>query len=314
MDRILSEIDSAHGVDHTKTIRVGVAGAGEATGLLSSLQGGFAGTNVRIEGFSPESSGLWKRLSAIDVLQITAWNTSLYWVKAVLAARLAGKPAVRYWVGSDVWTLLNSSRERRLAKAVDHLINANVAHWHNLKAELESLGIQSRVIPGPCAGSDAESLAQLPRRFTILAYLDDVRWSFYGGDIILRLAKEHPEWHFLIVNHDGIGQPSFENVSYLGRIPTSEMDSVYGKASVLVRLTSHDSVPRMVFEALARGLHVVWNQRLPHCRLATSFEEATSVLDSLQTEDVNRHGSKFIRDEYHPKILSEKWHDFYAGL
>jgi len=314
MDKTLSEIDFSHDADHVKTIRVGIVGAGKSTGLVSSLQEGFAGANVKIEVFGPELSGLWKRLSSIDVLQVTAWNASLYWGKAVLAAKFAGKPVVRFWVGSDVLALMNSSRERRFAKAMDHLTTANVVQWHNLKTELESFGIQSRVIPGPHARSDAEVLKQLPRRFTILAYLDDVRWTFYGGDIVLRLAKEHPEWLFLILDCSGTGQAPLENVTYLGHVPDSEIESVYEKTSVLVRVTSHDGLPRMILEALARGRHVVWNQEFPHCRLANSFEEVTSALDSLQGEGPNGHGSKFIRDEYHPKVLSQKWHDFYESL
>jgi hypothetical protein len=314
MPSALSERRPAPRTELPKTIRVGIVGAGGATKLLSAFQHGFAGTNVNVVRFSPELRGLWRRLATIDVLQVIAWNASRYWVKAVLAARLAGKPVVRYWVGSDVLAVLNSAGEARRCRAVNRLVSANVAQWHNLKAELESLGIRSDVIPGPHAGVDAEPVRQLPSRFTVLTYLDDVRWSFYGGDVVLRLIRERPDWQFLILNHDGAGQPSFENATYLGHVSDSEIDGVYARASVLLRMTDHDGLPRMVLEALARGLHVAWNQSLPHCRRAAGFDEAKSVLESLQHEEVNRPGSQFVRHEYHPDVLSRKWRDFYLGL
>jgi len=298
-------------------MRVGLMGASDRTGLFRALSKGFAGSGVEIVSLRNTEGGFREAVREIDVVQVTAFGTTRYWVLPALLARLMGKPVVRYWVGSDVLRLQQSAAERRRARLADLVISANVVQWHNLRKELGAMGIRSRVIPAPHPGSVTEPLRQLPQPFTMLSYVSSVswKWDLYGGDVIIRLAQRYPQWRFIILNHSGDGLPDLPNIEYLPRVEPSAMDGVYARTSVLVRITSHDGLPRMILEALARGLHVVWSRHFPHCRFAGTYREVCQALESLaENPEINEAGSSYIAQAYHPGVLAERWLGFYAGL
>jgi len=292
-------------------------GASERTGVLRTLRSAFAGSGIEVISLRGTECGFRRALEGVDVVQVTAFDTTRYWAAHALLARLAGKPVVRYWVGSDVLEMLRFRAERLRARAVDTFISANVAVWSNLQRELKDMGIRSRVLRAPHPPAMAEPVRKLPRPFTVMAYLSNQpqKWDLYGGEIIFRLARQYPQWRFLIVRHFGRGLPALPNVSCLGDVPPAEMDAVYRQASVLVRMTLHDGLPRMILEALGRGLHVVWNQPFPHCHHARSYEQLCRILEGLDRSGrVNEAGSRYVATEFEPSALARRWRRFYASL
>jgi len=66
----------------------------------------------------------------------------------------------------------------------------------------------------------------------------DLDW-LYGFDIIKQLINRHPEWHFLIA--DGT------------------KDNIWQDIDVLLRPNRHDGLSRMVLEAQALNIPVIWS-------------------------------------------------------
>ena len=66
----------------------------------------------------------------------------------------------------------------------------------------------------------------------------DLDW-LYGWDIIQQLIERHSEWHFLIA--DGT------------------KDNIWQDIDVLLRPNRHDGLSRMVLEAQALNIPVIWS-------------------------------------------------------
>lgn len=298
-------------------LRIGLMGASTAAGLATSLEKGFAGAGMHFVSLAGATREEYPRLlRSCDVVQVTAWTTSRWWALPAVKARCLGKPVIRYWVGTDVWNVQRSRGQRVRAQLADRAVCLNLTKWTNLQRELRAVGITGEVCPAPHRDVLADPVTELPPRLTILAYLSirPWKWDLYGGDVILRLAREHPQWRFLIVNHTGEGLPEMENVEFLGRVPHEEMDGVYRRASALVRITQHDGLPRMILEALGRGLHAVWNQPFPHCRCATDYDQVRQVLQEIATEGVNHEGRRYVRREFDPRRLAALWREMYERV
>ncbi|MFW6061340.1 MAG: glycosyltransferase [Planctomycetota bacterium] len=309
---------AAAGQASEATLRVGLMGASARTGLARSLQEGFAGSGVQFDCLASVSGDAYRHaLRQADLVQITSFDTTRYWALPALRARLMGKPVVRYWVGTDVLNMQKDRRERRRARLADRIVTANVVQWSNLQDELAEMNVASEVLPAPHRGIVAAPVPQLPPKLTALTYLSvrPWKWDLYGGEVILRLAREHPEWKFLVVNHDGSGLGAPENIECVGRVRPQEMDALYRRASVLVRMTTHDGLPRMILEAMARGLHVVWSQDFPHAYQAGGYEQAERALQEIAARnEVNTAGREYILQAFAPATVAARWRALYEEL
>jgi len=205
-----------------------------------------------------------------DVLHVLGWrNLWNLWV----AARLRGMPVVFHWLGSDVSSFLRSPRwSRVVGPALNALIAVHLADSPALVGELRSVGIYAKAFTVGTSSFHNIQIMPLPDRPCALAMLRPNKFEFYGGKKVLEMAAAAPDINWLIVAHDGTGLPRLPNVEYLGNV--EEMEPVYRRATVLVRLTAHDGIGQMVLEALARGRHVVWSHPMPHCRLARTADAA----------------------------------------
>lgn len=293
-------------------IRVGIGGTSELGFSREAFGRGFDGWPVCVSGVRFGDPGWIRRLKDVDVLQITAYTTTRYWAWRAAVARAMGKPVVRYWVGSDVMALKQSKVEACAAYAVNAGVALNIVQWRNLQGELAKYGIRSCVAPAPSANLDVKLVESLPERFTLLMYADERTWQFHGGTEMLMLARQHPAWKCIVVNDDGYGRPNVDNVEYTGRV--TDMDSLYRRVSVLVRFSRHDGLPRMMLEAMARGIHVVWTQPFPHCRQARSYGELVRELESLRCERPNVEGREYVRGTFNAANLAGRWYRLYRAI
>ena len=62
------------------------------------------------------------------------------------------------------------------------------------------------------------------------------------------------------------GHGEAANLTYLGR--QKDMDAVYRRVSVFIRIPERDSLSAMVLEMLARQRWVIYNKRMPHVDFA----------------------------------------------
>jgi glycosyltransferase involved in cell wall biosynthesis len=133
----------------------------------------------------------------------------------------------------------------------------------------------------------------------VLTYLPKGREDFYGAATIHQLAKDMPDVEFLAVGGDGDDAPSSPNLRFLGRV--EDMPEIYRKTSVLVRLTQHDGLPKMLLESMAMGRNVVWSFPFPHCLQAKTTKEAAKALLQLRrTGTPNLAGARYVISEFGP--------------
>jgi glycosyltransferase involved in cell wall biosynthesis len=221
---------------------------------------------VRI-GFRPGARTLRGR--AFDAL----WST----------LRLLNPNATRvfYWLGTDVLHTTEDLsagklRQRYYAKAKQeyHLADAT---W--LAEELQEIGIDALpktvTLPQIAAGDTPD----LPAEFSVLAYIPDGRYRFYGGDCIYEAARNLPDIRFDVVGGLGawVSKP-LANLVFHGW--QSDMSSFYRKATVVVRLMKHDGTGLTAVEGLTLGRHVIYSHPLPNT-LRVAWGDSDALIETL---------------------------------
>lgn len=216
--------------------------------------------------------------------------------KMWMAARALGKRTVNYWVGTDVLTALTNPVMQRKALRATRFIHTNLADAPWLADELKTIGITAQMIPLPSAiGFDLRSAPGQPG---VLAYLPNERADFYGAPVVQALARRLPDLPFAVVAGTADRQPAISNVTYLGWV--QDMQPLYARYPILVRVTRHDGLPKMVREALAYGNQVVFRYAFPGCHHATNADEAFAAVERILAEGcpINASGSQHLRTVY----------------
>lgn len=227
-------------------------------------------------------------------------------------ARLFRVPRVMHWVGTDC---LNAARTVRESRVVPHLVTG-CRHWAItpwLSEELEGLGVRAEVVPLSSPHFPLE-LPDLPTEFTALAYLPEKRAEFYGGPLVLRLARAHPDIRFLVVGSTATSawlrdEEIPRNVELLGRVES--IGTLYRRSTVLIRQPKHDGLAMMVLESLAHGRYAIWNHALGPVITASNYDAVSTELRRLRDRhvagrlEVDRRAAAWVRREYAPdKIAS----------
>jgi len=252
-----------------------------------------------------------KDLWSCDVLHVLGWPTLWnLWV----AAQLRGVPAIYHWLGSDVSSFRTSPRWSRVAgPMLNALVTRHLADSPSLVKELRTVGIYAQVATVGTQSFDDIAVLPLPERPCALAMLRPDKFEFYGGNEVLAMARAAPDVDWLVVAHDGTGLPQLPNVTYLGQI--DDMEAVYQRTTVLVRLTAHDGIAQMVLEAMARGRHVVWSYPLPHCRFARTADAALrEVRAAIACDRPNTEAAAYVRRQFDPRRQSERLCKLYRAL
>ena len=246
--------------------------------------------------------GKWSvpsEIKKVDIVQATLYEERdfpgvLY---RFLLAKFFRRQTVRLWVGTDVLLVLQQEKERFLSKVLDRLTDSNIVVSDNLRDELEQVGIHSEYIPQPFCNAQVIEPLPLPEQFTVLAYLPDNRREFYGFHIIGSLAVEFPDIQFLVVGGNGGTEERLLNLQYVGM--TNDMETIYKKASLLIRITEHDGLPRMVIEALLRGRNIIWSQKFPFCHHAENYSQVRElVVHFMNNTDMNNDGAVFVKENF----------------
>ena len=188
---------------------------------------------------------------------------------------------VFYWLGTDV---LNTTedlsagklRQRCYAKAKKdyHLADAT---W--LAEELQKIGIEALpktvTLPQLAAGDTPD----LPAAFSVLTYIPDGRYRFYGGDCLYEAARNLPDIRFDVLGGLGawVSKP-LANLVFHGW--QSDMSSFYRKATVVVRLVQHDGTGLTAVEGLSLGRHVIYSHPLPYT-LRVAWEDSGALIATL---------------------------------
>jgi len=214
------------------------------------------------------------------------------------------KPVFYHWIGTDVYRFINDSFIKRFFKKL--IINSPLVHnlvvSENLKIELQQFNLSSTIIPLTKLKFVDEAPA-LPAKLSVLSYVPKNRWDFYHGDLITELSVKMPDvdFHILAAGKESSGRPNLYFYDFV-----DDTTPFYKKCSVLLRITTHDGLPKMVLEALSYGRQVLWNEAFPNCFTVKNSAECIKVLEKLKLDcSLNTEGKKFVENSYNEsKIIS----------
>ena len=215
------------------------------------------------------------------------------------------KPIFNHWIGTDVYRIITDNPVKRFFKKniLDSPNVLNLSVSENLQSELKQVKVSSTIIPLTKLKFVSESLS-MPEKFSILSYVPENRWEFYNGDLILELADNLPDvdFHILAAGNEKISRPNLFFYNF-----EQDLFPFYNKCSVLLRITEHDGLPKMILEALSYGRQVLWNEFFPHCHRVKSKEECLTLLNKLKLKcPVNVDGKKFVEDSFNDsKIIGD---------
>jgi hypothetical protein len=247
--------------------------------------------------------GLLPRLWRADVLYHISSRVDRRSPQAFLS-RVWRKPLVIHWVGTDVLVALDEHRRGNTS----HGLLSRAVHWCDapwLAEELAEMGVQADYQPLPIVGM-ADVAPPLPAEFRALLYLpaDPAARRVFDTETLLRLPRELPEIEFILI-------PSPAN-SLPGPLPPNvethgwehDMDAVYRRVTVLVRLTSHDGTSFMSIEAMSRGRYVIWTYPMTGVIQADGLPAVVAVLRDLSERHkraelpLNEEGMRFARENF----------------
>lgn len=292
-----------------------VAGLKEAAKrlLFKSRAGrGLRQAFLRLRAFL-RRDGYWRRRLIID------------WAQRCTRWLRPNRQDVLYWIGSDVLRLVERHRagglSRRVVTRVLKHANATVAP--HLTAELREVGIPSLVLPFPKPLPPAEAgVPPFPQEFTVLTYVTERRFEFYGGPSIMEAARRLPDARFVVFGGTqpaGLDEPP-PNVRFLGFI--DDTLTAYANACVFVRLTQHDGSPSSVAEALSLGRRVIYSWEHPYCTHIAYGDTEGLVRELERLLELHRQGAlqpdsaaaAWARAEYDPVTCAQRLAEGLRGL
>jgi hypothetical protein len=236
------------------------------------------------------SNRAWLRLAgASDALVLVQyWDPDIHLRRQFQLARLCGCVAVRWWVGTDVLQCLRSGSMAAAARTLDAAIDLNIAAAPHLVDELATIGITAAHVPSVCElpALDEAPPPALPR--AVLVYLPTDRQDFYGRAATVAAIEANPDLRFVVVGDEAHSLAGHANVTSLGWV--EDMDGLWSEIGVLLRLTEHDGLPRMVLEALARSRHVIYAWPLAGCWQARTQADVQQHLARFRAAGPNHEG------------------------
>lgn len=212
------------------------------------------------------------------ILVVAYGQIEVYVLSQLATAVAMDVPIVRWWVGTDVLNAVTREEVREHAQRLNRIVSANIAVAPHLVDELATVGIEARFVPSVL---DPDSVP--PSIVTwgkvarpVLIYLPDVRKEFYRIDLMDSVIASNPDLEFIVVADQTHTLAIYPNVESLGWV--TDMGGLYGRAGCVLRMTAHDGLPRMLMEALLRGLYAIYSWPLEGCWQARTPEEIAFAL------------------------------------
>lgn len=235
---------------------------------------------------------LCRKASVLVLVRYEGLNTFI--VRQLAIAVSLGLPVIRWWVGSDVITLLESARIAEGVSACSWLFSRQIAVSPHLVQELKTVGVPATYLPSVIElDKNVRVLNNVPR--TVLVYLPQKKKEFYGVSLVKEAVKQYRDIEFVIVADDEHSLASYSNVRSVGWV--SEMDDIWDSVGGLLRITRHDGMPRMVLEALRRGKHVIYSWPFPGCVHASTKDDVFSALsDFREVSSTNMTGIAQVQE------------------
>lgn len=239
------------------------------------------------------------KMSKANILYTTFWGIPCKKNNIYLKiAKILNKKVVCHWIGSDVLEAMKKPKETlKFQKYID----LNLAGSQLLQEELLDIGIESIVENIILDDILIRNNKLRLKEHGVLVYLPTGREEFYGGKLIERLAKEFPKINFYIVanvNTDYL--KNFKNIKNIGKVSLEEMEEIYDKISILIRIPKHDGLSLMVLEALARGKEIIYKYEHPYTKKAEDYIQLKKQFELIiqKPPEYNLEAAKYVKENY----------------
>lgn len=283
-------------------------------------------------------------LSAIPIFEVissdeVSQSDIIYWVygkgpsmRKYLIFWIKKDPLIiNHWIGSDVLDEMDWKKKPGFAR-LNNLIQDSLVRWKLKRGgliilagapwlvdELAKIPIQATYLP--ITTVDGQKLGPVDshpvKDIDFLSYIPVSRFSFYGGDKIVKLALRWPEYKFLIICADihEVPQDFYEklpeNVLITPRVARNRMPEFYQRSKFFIRYTEHDSESLSVFEALYYNLQVLWTYDFPHTIKINTFDSLSDSIPSLvKNWQPNEQGHDYIVKHF----SLEKWREDFLTI
>lgn len=217
-------------------------------------------------------------------------------------AKLYKKKVMCHWIGTDVLRAKEVSNLKKVQSYIDY----NLACSPIIKEELNQVGIETEEVPIVPAKM-SEDYSKLPKEHSAIMYLPNGSEDFYGISYLKYAAKKFENIKFYIVGND-IDMLNLKNVYFLGKISKSEMDDLYDKTTILIRLPQHDGLSLMLLEALIKGKEVIYCYEYPFTRHVTNNEQLYKEINDIISKKprFNEEGHKYVIENYKINTIKQK--------
>ena len=323
MSQSMERMRSGHSSGGEGRIPVGVVGSGYWPEVVGELLR-RAGIRNEVVDISKRRyrlywvlSGAWRRYDVIHMVGGFDWRLGT-------VLEFCGAAVVVHWIGSDVLRLRSPRKfewDRRFRRRfAQRSPRAHLADSPLLVEELREIGIKASVVRLLPRWIEA-AVEPLPSKPAVLSYWFDgraryaikkeTRRDFYGGDIVLQLAREFPDIEFRILQATGKDERATRNVTFLGH--QNDPTPYYRDTSAVIRIPKHDSISAIVLEMLARGRYAIYNTPLEGCHFASNLDEArTALADILTKAEPNKVGAEMVKRDFSLQAEAQALKEFYS--
>ena len=231
-----------------------------------------------------------------------------------------------HWIGTDVSNYVTSTtiyhnifynllklllKSPNIARS--QILNLSVSPW--LADELKSVNSHSIIFPISTIGQMEEYNEVLsPKKYDVMSYVPKSSFDFYGGSIIIRLAKKLPDLNFLIIMPDitknQLPSCPLENLTLISKVAFSDMYKFYKMSKCFLRIPQHDGLSLSVLESLFYELECIWIYDFPYTKkvnrdnvnqIALLIQE---IADNFQP---NKKGHKYVMENYSIDVLKKRY-------
>lgn len=213
-------------------------------------------------------------------------------VRLMKFAKMLGKKVVFFWIGSDVFRLMEGSLKPTSEPDI------HVADGDGLVGELRDCGIISQSVP--IVPNISSSIAKMPQHHSVMLNIPDDRLDFYNYDAAVSLIRMFPDTKFVVVRSNSPELYDYPNVDFRGVVDPENMNDVYDDVSIIWRFPEHDGLSLASMEALTKGKYIISRFPFPNAMQAETFEEGVEQLRKLLegTPYVNEEGRQYALQNF----------------
>jgi len=225
----------------------------------------------------------------------------------LILCKIFQKKVIMHWIGTDVLNIEKS----KFNSINQKMVNMNLVCSPILQKELQNYKIEAQLVP--IVPHDMNfALSKVPEEHAALFYLPTDKEEFYGIQYLEILADKFKNINFYVVGNEK-KQFKNSNIKNLGKISPAEMEKLYDKISVLVRIPKHDGLSIMLLEALMRGKYVLYCYEFPFAYKAITEEEVLEKFSKIVSEkpSENKGSRDYILKNYNMQKIKE---DLYQML